>query len=185
MNRKILIINGNPEPEKNKLNEFVSEVTTELQEKGEEVKLIDLQKKEIRQCIGCFDCWLKTPGVCRFKDDEEDILREMLQSSLVILSSPLIMGMYSALLKRFQDRMVPVIHPYLEMVNGECHHRKRYPTYPKMGFLFDENDASAEEIENVRYILDRIAINAYSKVQLFYSIHQKNPKEISHEISHL
>lgn len=185
MNRKILIINGNPEPSKNKLNKFVSEFVSELQKNGEEVKLVDLQNKKIRQCTGCFDCWLKTPGTCRFKDDEEAILRDMLRSDLVIFSSPLFMGMYSSLLKRFQDRMIPLIHPYLEMVNNEFHHRKRYPKYPKLGFIFDKNDSSPEEIENIRFIHQRMVLNMHSELQLFDSIQQNNPKELSYEIINL
>lgn len=112
-------------------------------------------------------------------------MKDMINSGLVIFASPLIMGMYSALLKKFHDRAIPLVHPYMEIVNNECHHMKRYPVYPRMGVLVDEKDASTEEIDNTKFIFSRIAINLHSEVKFFYSIQQKNPKGISHEISHI
>ena len=124
-------------------------------------------------------------GLCRFADDTGEILKDMINSGLVIFASPLIMGMYSALLKKFHDRAIPLVHPYMEIVNNECHHMKRYPVYSRMGVLVDEKDASTEEIDNTKFIFSRIAINLHSEVKFFYSIQQKNPKGISHEISHI
>jgi hypothetical protein len=54
-----------------------------------------------------------------------------------------------------------------------------------MGVLIDEKDASSEEIDNTKFIFSRIAINLHSEVKFFYSIQQKNPKDISYEISHI
>lgn len=185
MNKKIVIINGNIDASQSPLSEFLSGLETSLKESGEEVKSYVLANKNIKHCVGCFDCWLKTPGVCRFNDDVEKILREIIQSDLLLFASPLVMGMYSAVLKRFQDRMIPILHPNIEIINDECHHRKRYPKYPKMGFIFEENDASSEEIENVKFLHQRIVLNMHSELLLFESINQKNIKNISHEISHL
>jgi multimeric flavodoxin WrbA len=109
----------------------------------------------------------------------------MINSDLVIFASPLIMGMYSALLKKFHDRAIPLVHPYIEIIYNEFHHRKRYPVYPRMGVLVDVKDASSEEIDNTKFIFSRIAINMHSEVKFFYSIQQKNPKEIGYEISHI
>jgi predicted transcriptional regulator len=183
MNRQIVVLNGNPESGENELNQFLTEVVQQL--KNEDLKVVyhELSEKNIRQCVGCWDCWWKTPGLCRFADDTAEILKDMINSGLVIFASPLLMGMYSALLKKFHDRAIPLVHPYIEIINNECHHRKRYPEYPVMGVLVDKKDATPEEIDNTKFIFSRIAINLHSEVKFFYSIQQKNPKELSYEIS--
>jgi len=181
--KKIVILNGDTDPAKTPVNQFLSDLEMSLEENRVEVKSYILREKKVKHCAGCFDCWLKTPGVCRYDDDVEDILREIITSDLLLYASPLVMGMYSAVLKRFQDRMIPIVHPYIEMVNNECHHRKRYQNYPMTGFLFEEGDSSLEEIENVRFIYERIVLNMYSKLLFFESVQKNNPKQLSHAIS--
>lgn len=29
-------------------------------------------------CLGCNDCWLKTPGICAIKDDYSELLKDYL-----------------------------------------------------------------------------------------------------------
>lgn len=185
MKQKIVILNGEPGNNKDSISDYLQNLEVELQTDGKEVKSYHLNKLEVKHCTGCFDCWLKTPGICRFNDDVEEVLRNIIHADLLIFASPLIMGMYSAFLKRFQDRMIPILHPYLEMVNDECHHKKRYPKYPDIGFIFDENDATREEIENVHFIHQRMALNMRGDLLLFTSVQQKNYKELSYEISHI
>jgi len=185
MIRKIVLINGNPEKGKNPLNKFQQELARILKQEGFSVDYHVLSEKEVKLCIGCWDCWWKTPGICRHKDDAQELLKEIINSDLVIYSSSLIMGMYSSLLKKFHDRTIPLVHPYIEIREGECHHKKRYPNYPKMGVIIEEGDSTKEEIENVQHIFDRIAINFHSEVKFFESVNQKSAKEISHAISHI
>jgi multimeric flavodoxin WrbA len=47
---------------------------------------------KIHHCLGCFNCWVKTPGTCSIHDDEAEVTRRYIASDLVILASPLIMG---------------------------------------------------------------------------------------------
>ena len=185
MEKKIVILNGDPENDSSPVNDSVQKLTENLLTEGAEIQTFNLRKLDVKQCAGCFDCWLKSPGICRYNDDAKDVLREIIKADLLIFASPLIMGMYSAVLKKFQDRMMPIIHPYLEIVNNEFHHRKRYESYPAIGFVYYENDASREEIENVEFIHKRIALNMHSELRLFESVQQKNPKVLSHEISHI
>ncbi len=185
MIQKIVLVNGNPNSEINSLNQFQTELKNDLEKKGMKVDLQHLPEKEIKSCVGCWDCWWKTPGTCRHKDDAPKILKQIINADLVVYSSPMLMGMYSAILKRFHDRTVPLVHPYIEIIKGECHHQKRYPKYPKMGVLIENCDSTYEEIENVKYIFDRIALNFHSEVKFFKSINQTTAIEISYEISHI
>ena len=43
----------------------------------------------------------------------------------------------SAKLKTVNDRSIPLVHPYIEIVNDECHHIKRYDEYPKLARIFN------------------------------------------------
>ena len=185
MIRKITIVDGNPNFEQNPLNSFLDELTTELNENNFEVDLFCLQEREIKQCVGCFNCWWKTPGECRFDDDATEVLKSVINCDLVIYSSPMILGMYSALLKKFHDRTIPLVHPYIEIIQGECHHKKRYPDYPKMGVILEPNDSTSEEIEITRKIFNRIALNFHSEVRFFYLLNQIQPKKITDEISRI
>jgi hypothetical protein len=63
------------------------------------------------------------------------------------------------------DRLIVLLHPYIEIVNGECHHRKRYEKYPNLGLILEkEPDTDDEDIKLVKDIFDRLAINFHSKL---------------------
>jgi multimeric flavodoxin WrbA len=184
MIKKVIIINGDPK-KSSLFSNYLTEIQCLLNKKDFEVTLVNLSEKNIKQCIGCWDCWWKTPGLCRFNDDAPEILKQTIQSDLVIYASPLIMGMYSALLKKLHDRTIPLVHPYIEIIEGECHHRKRYPRYPKMGILLDKRNETPEAIEINREIFQRISLNFHSEVKFFNLINEKDAKTTADEISHL
>ncbi|MFO7461465.1 MAG: NAD(P)H-dependent oxidoreductase [Desulfatiglandales bacterium] len=91
-----------------------------------------MEEIKIAHCIGCFGCWVKTPGECIHKDAGRQIAKEILNSHTVVLLSPVVFGGYSAALKHMVDRFIPLIHPNLMMRYGEIHHRSRYTGYPRM-----------------------------------------------------
>ena len=72
-----------------------------------------LKDIEIVPCTGCFNCWLKTPGLCVTKDAANDILRTIIESDLMIFLTPIIFGGYSSELKKVVDRMPPLASPFL------------------------------------------------------------------------
>ena len=47
---------------------------------NQEVEIIDTSNMKIAHCMGCNQCWLKTPGVCAIKDDYESILKKLVQA---------------------------------------------------------------------------------------------------------
>jgi multimeric flavodoxin WrbA len=184
MIKKIVLVNGNPESGKDELNDFYSELESELKENGYRASAYKLSELEIKSCIGCWDCWWKTPGVCRQNDDVSPLLKEIINSDLTLFLSPLTMGMYSSKLKIFHERLIPLLHPYIEIRNQENHHIKRYPKYPKLAFVFEKGDTTNEEWENISYILDRFAINFHSQIRYLNTIDKVNPKTVSYEIGH-
>ncbi|MFW6226616.1 MAG: flavodoxin family protein [Bacteroidota bacterium] len=161
----ITIINGDPDQHESGFSGSVSSLADMLRT-DHQVWYFELRNMEIRQCTGCWACWWKTPGVCVIKDDVSMVYQPVLSSDLVIFASPLRVGFTSALLKTLQDRMIPLLHPYMEIRNGEIHHRKRYPKYPLLSLLIqDESDTTAEDIEIVHDIYNRFAINFHSELK--------------------
>jgi len=71
----------------------------------------NLQSLDLHYCTGCFNCWWKTPGRCVIHDDMEILYPEILKADLLLFTSPLVMGLPSYLIKKCQDRLIPLLHP--------------------------------------------------------------------------
>src|SRR5680860_20197 len=110
---KITILNGNPEQSNSSFDNYLENLSGLLETKGHQVVTLWLRDMDIRPCTGCFGCWVKKPGECASVEDDSRIVRqEALSSALMILASPVIMGFPSALLKRAQDKFIPMVLPY-------------------------------------------------------------------------
>ena len=89
-----------------------------------------------RYCIGCFGCWLKTPGKCIIKDGFEDMGQRLSQVSEFILISKATFGSYSSAVKNVLDRSISYVLPFFEIRNGEMHHGERYHNALTISALF-------------------------------------------------
>jgi multimeric flavodoxin WrbA len=158
---KITILNGNSDPNNQKFDDYLSNLVKLLELSDNGVVHFKLREMKIRHCRGCFDCWVKTPGQCIYKDDSHAICREVINSDFVLFATPLVMGFPSAVLKIIMDKLISLLLPYIELVNNkECHHKKRYDKYPLIGLLIErEDDTDGEDIEIVSDIFSRFAIN--------------------------
>jgi hypothetical protein len=114
-----------------------------------------------------------------------EILRRMIHSDLCIWVSPLRMGFVSALTKKAMDRIIPLVHPYIGIFEGEFHHLKRYDHYPKLGLiLLGDTQIPTESHEIITGVFKRLGIN--SKGELAFSIATDGSlKEVEHAISTL
>ncbi len=134
---------------------------------------------EIKACIGCWSCWVKTPGRCVFKDTMAEIARDYVNADKVILLMDTAQGFLNHVAKAFMDRTIPHYHPYIEIVDGECHHKVRYDRYPELHFYYDEQGLAEEETQVIEDYLSRTAYQFRSKA---YRIH-KNPAWTLKELS--
>ena len=100
---------------------------------GGEAKIVDLKGDEINPCLGCFDCWVKTPGLCiQTCDCANTVASQEIRSDAVVFLSRITYGGYSYDIKSFLDRSIPNISPFFETVHGEMHHKMRYERFPYM-----------------------------------------------------
>ena len=173
---KIVILDGALENTLKTWNKYLRDLTKVLDKKGHEVNHFILNDHDIHHCAGCFKCWVQTPGTCVFDDDSREINRAIINSDFVLFASPLVMGFSTSVLKKKMDRMIPLVHPYSEIVQGETHHIHRYEKYPLFGLLLQPENADTEEnISIVSQIFARTALNIKSR--LAFAITTEEPAQ--------
>lgn len=111
--------------------------------KLESIYELTLTKIRIKDCCGCWNCWLKTPGKCVNKDLDK-FYTEYLKADKVVIFSKVTKGFVSGNLKSLFDRMIPLFLPYIEVSRGESRHVPRYDKYPDIEFYY-EGDFKTEE----------------------------------------
>lgn len=111
--------------------------------------IFDLQETKINNCIGCWSCWWKTPGVCIYKDLEA-FYRGYVNADSAVFCVKLNEGFVSSKMKSLLDRMIPLFLPYTSFRDGGTFHTPRYPKYPNVEFYYDY-DFKDEESYKIFY----------------------------------
>ncbi|MBU4352920.1 MAG: NAD(P)H-dependent oxidoreductase [Nanoarchaeota archaeon] len=104
---KITILNGSPEP--SPFDAYLTQVKSSLEAEGHNVAQLDLRGLPLRYCVGCWGCWVKTPGECVTRDASIEMDRAVINADFVLWAAPLKMGFPSALLKMANDKHLPLI----------------------------------------------------------------------------
>lgn len=86
---------------------------------------IDLTKLKISNCIGCFGCWVKTPGKCVIRDDAIKVYPVIAKSKKLIYVSRVRYGGYDIIMKTMLERAIPIQQAFMRVYNGEIHHIQR------------------------------------------------------------
>ena len=132
--------------------------------RGWDLDTMTLESADIAHCLGCFNCWTRTPGVCIQDDDGRKVLKGMVQSDIVVTVSPVLFGCYSYLMKRAIDRIIGAVLPFFTRVHGETHHPPRYDKTPCLLAIGIMKQHDSEEETVFRELIERNAINGhYSK----------------------
>jgi len=173
---KITILNGSPSPDS--FDRYLDQLIA-LLEPQHTVDLINLRDEDIRYCVGCFGCWVKTPGLCSSNDGSCEFRKSMIHSDFTLWAAPLEMGFPHHLLKMALDKSIPLIHPYFVVDHGEAHHRPRYSKHPRLGLLLGkEPDTDLEDLQIVQTIFSRTAINLKGELE-FCLTTEKDPESIA------
>lgn len=139
-----VVCSGMEDPE---LSDFTNAYLAGLAEQCS-VVLYDLDRMDVRGCLGCYVCNIKTPGVCIIKDEQVDILKAFTASDRLVLLTPLKEGFISGKMKTFIDRLYPMELPFIKIKNGHFIHDPRYKHNPSLGFiLHKEPDTDGEDLE--------------------------------------
>lgn len=124
-----------------------------------EKKLINICKDDmifsanpmVKHCIGCFGCWVKTPGQCVIKDRCDVITSYIPKCDEIVIISPILYGGYSERIKAVLERANGYILPYFRIVNDQMHHKMRYNNPFKLNVYF-----YGECYENEKHIAKRL-----------------------------
>ena len=181
--RKISILNGFPDGTH---SDFEKLLAAELEKHSDNlsVEIFTLRDMKIGFCTGCWDCWVKTPGLCAIKDDMSKILKSVAASDRVIFLSPVSMDFVTSQIKKTCDRMIPLVHPYTEVYHGEFHHINRYESYPELGLIIVDPDKDTARFEVIRDIFGRLSLNLKTTLPLSMMIYGTD-QEVSNAVSSL
>jgi putative NADPH-quinone reductase len=157
---KVLAINSSARPAgQTKTGMMLESLVKGMSEAGAETEVVDLRKKDIRYCIGCYTCWTKTPGTCILKDDmTAELFPKWLASDLVVYASPLFHFTINAQMKTFIERTLPVLQPFFVKKGEETVHpwRHRHPRVVMLSVCgFPELSAFGQLSSWARYVFGR------------------------------
>lgn len=147
-------------------------VRLKLEQAGHQLAVTMLNHEALKPCMGCFGCWVKTPGLCVItSDDANAIARREIRSDAVVLLSKITYGGFSADIKAMLDRSIGNVMPYFEVRHGEMHHQARYdhfPIYITLGY----GSATAEEQRVFKALAERNALNMHAPKHLGITVTQ-------------
>ncbi|MDR2957367.1 MAG: flavodoxin family protein [Coriobacteriales bacterium] len=120
-----------------------------------DTQIIHTAGMDIHGCQGCYDCWLKTPGICSIQDDYQQVFMEILQSDRLILASRSRFGFITYQTKNLLDRILPIFTMHLKVTGRQMRHYLRYQKRIDIGLLID----SGADLVFLDTWLKRVATN--------------------------
>jgi len=142
----ILAINGSPHGSLGNTDLVLQPLLKGMESAGATIETIYLDKLNIKHCIGCFNCWFKTPGKCIHNDDMPPLLEKLANADLIIYTTPLYVFSMSGLMKDFLDRLIPNVLPFFETTStGLTTHPARHPRTTRQKILLVSSCGFSEE----------------------------------------
>lgn len=152
-----------------------------LEDKGFQINLIDIGRDDLAFCMGCFGCWVKTPGECIIEDKMKEINKSFINSDAVVYLNPIVFGQFSSNIKSALDRWIPNILPFfITRPDGSTMHPARYDKYPSQLIIGYGDELNAQDarlftditkkhrrnVEAIIYKDDEKITDSLNKIQL-------------------
>jgi multimeric flavodoxin WrbA len=158
--RNVVIVDGAASCDKD-LSPILSVLSEVLKGDGAQVETFPLRDMKLAHCLGCFGCWVETPGMCVEADAGREIAKAIIQSDTTVLFTPVTFGGYSPELKKMVDRFIQLISPYFQMDHGEVHHPPRYAHRPRLMVVGVQRHPNPHEAHIFKTLAGRNAINLH------------------------
>lgn len=123
-----------------------------------EVHVISPDSGPIHHCLGCFGCWVKTPGACVIADSYSGLGELFSRCSEVDIITRCLYGGYSPFVKNVLDRSISYMQPFFTIKDGEMRHKRRYHNRVRLRVIF-YGDITPEEEETARGFAQANAVN--------------------------
>jgi multimeric flavodoxin WrbA len=183
-NLDVLVLNG-ARINDHKVDEANNTLLSALQKVGN-VSNYKLRDLKVADCIGCFGCWVKTPGICVIDDPAREIASKLAQTDLLIYVSPIVFGGYPYELKKVLDRQIPTILPFMKKYKGEIHHPQRYDKRHNMAAIGVLPDPNPESEAIFKMLVYRNSLNWQTPKQATTIIYESdNQATVENKISGL
>ncbi|MDR1302885.1 MAG: flavodoxin family protein [Treponema sp.] len=115
----------------------------------------------IKHCIGCFGCWIKTPGVCVMSDECPAIGQALSRCRELVIISKCVYGSYSPFIRRIWDRSISYLLPFFVRKNTITRHQHRYANHFSLTvYFYGENSAEEQETAEMLVTVNGMGYNA-------------------------
>ncbi len=121
--------------------------------------LIICENHSIHNCIGCFGCWVKTPGQCVIKDGYESMGARLGKTKELIVISRMNYGGFSPYVKNVMDRSISYLHANFKIRNKEMHHKRRYDNVIRLRVFFYGEDITQDEKDTANGYVEAVSVN--------------------------
>lgn len=123
-------------------------------------KIFSKEIDNIKGCLGCFNCWMKTPGKCIIEDSYTEMPKYIVESGTFLIITQIKYGCYTSYVKNVIDRSIGILLPFFQTVNGELHHLPRYNNKSiKLRVIGYGDDVTADEEQTFKDLIKGNAIN--------------------------
>jgi multimeric flavodoxin WrbA len=130
----------------------------------------------VRQCVGCFECWFSTSGVCVLNDRCKEFSSMISGHNEIVVISRMVFGGLSPAIKIVLERCIGHLLPFFRIVNGEMHHVLRHEHKFELRYIFYGQDVGTREKEIAQRLT---AANAHNLGAEKWSAHfYSTPDEI-------
>lgn len=119
---KVIAINASPRMEKGNTAAILMPFLEGIKDAGADIEIYYTHELRVKPCQGDIACWLKTPGKCRHEDDMEMLLPKLARAEIWVFATPVYVDGMAGPLKNLVDRIIPLIHPFIELRDGHCRH---------------------------------------------------------------
>lgn len=116
---------------------------------------------KINPCIGCFGCWIKSPGKCVIKDGFDNLGEILSKTNKLIIISRCIFGGYSPFIKNILDRSISYLLPFFTIKESETNHKQRYKKDLSLSVYFYGEHISQQEMATAKKLVTANSKNFY------------------------
>ena len=145
-------------------------------------RYVFLPEQNVSNCIGCFGCWVKTPGKCVIRDDAVSVYPLIAQSRKLLYVSRIRYGSYDIPMKTMLERAIPVQQAFIRLLDGETHHVQR-AVVPKKATIVAYGVRDREEEDLFRRLVARNAKNmSFQSYEIRFTDEEQVEEEVRREV---
>jgi len=159
---RIIAINAAPRMESGNTQALLTPFLVGCRDKAAEVDIALLGRKKINTCVGCFNCFAETPGICVQSDDMEALIERIRLADMMVLATPVYLDGMTGLAKTFIDRLAPFLDPHFEMNEKTVLHPLRWKFPEKLFLLSVCGYPGLRNFEPLVLHMERLARNLHT-----------------------